>query len=94
MVTTNENIINRKIILLKRGFSIPLLAKKLGYTPQGVLKVINGKFKSTAQSGAMLNAVAGALGVTKEEFWPEFYESPANMVSHNVKINEATGAVN
>lgn len=94
MVTTNENIINRKIILLKRGFSVPSLARKLGYTPQGVLKVINGKFKSVNQSSAMLTAVASALEVTKEEFWPEFYGPVADTVSHDENIIDQQSAVN
>jgi len=88
MVTTNVNIINRKIIMLKCGFSVPSLAKKIGYTPQGVLKAINGKFKSTTQSAAMLNAVADTLGVSKEEFWPEFYGLADNIESHDATVAE------
>lgn len=84
MVTTNENIINRKIILIKKGISIASLSEKLPYTRQGVNIAIVGK----SRSKTMHLAICTALGVSLEEFFPEFYVST---VSHDATINGGNG---
>jgi transcriptional regulator with XRE-family HTH domain len=72
MVTGNKNIINRKIILLEKGFTVTSIAKKLGCSRQGVNKYITGNIKRLDQC-SMLDSISDALGVSKEGFWPEFY---------------------
>lgn len=50
-----------------------------------VYKAINGNFKSACRSTLLFTAIANILGVTKEEFWPEFYGASETGKSENVQ---------
>jgi hypothetical protein len=86
MVTDDQNIINRQIIMLQKRLTVTTLAKKINKTRQGVNRVIVGDFKSVDRSADMLDAVSRELRVTKESFWPEFF--PAADVSGNNENNQ------
>jgi len=83
MVTNNQNIINRKIILLRRELTVTRLAKRINKTRQNVNNVINGDFKSVDRSSPTLDAISNELGITKESFWPEFFPTANNSNKKN-----------
>lgn len=87
MLTKKQAIINRKIVMLQKGLNNTSLAAKIGCTRIGVYQAISGRFKSVKHSSLMLTSIANALGVTKEEFWPEFYGETENGKSENVQQN-------
>jgi lambda repressor-like predicted transcriptional regulator len=65
----DQNLINRRIALLRCGHSQATLAKAIGVTPAAITFVMTGKTKSPA----MHKKIADKLGVTLAEFWPEYY---------------------
>jgi len=69
MLTAKEHIINRKVIIMQAGVSQVDVAKKMGITRIGLYKAISGITKNPK----MHQRICDALGVTKENFWPEFY---------------------
>lgn len=87
MLTKKQAIINRKIVMLQHELNNTSLAKKIGCTRVGVFQAIQGNFKSTKHSSLMMTSIANALGVTKEEFWPEFYGASETGKSENVQQN-------
>ena len=88
MLTINSFIIKRKVIITQKRFrSVAALATKIGYSRPAVCKAINGSFKSVKQSAALLDKIANELGVTKEDFWPEFYGESESGKSEVVQQN-------
>lgn len=94
MLTSKQNIINRKVILVQRETSIRKVAEAIGHSPAAVMFAIN----KCGQSRRMHEKIAGALGVTLAEFWPELYGPDGikceNSVSHDSTINESFTNVN
>lgn len=69
MLTDKENIINRKVILLQKGYSQRSLAKAAGCSSAAITFAITGKTKSRS----MHEKIVSILDVPIAEFWPEFY---------------------
>lgn len=92
MINENQNIINRKVVMLQKGYNLPKLAKEVGHTKQAVSQSIQGRSTSLR----IHKTIAGILGVSLVEFWPELYGPVpvVNTSSHDVKVNDPAGAVN
>jgi predicted DNA-binding protein YlxM (UPF0122 family) len=79
MLTKKQNIINRKVILLKSDLSIPQVAKKVGVSRVHVGDMINGYIRSVERSAKTMDAIISVINesssepVRKETFWPELY---------------------
>ncbi|MEN6375568.1 MAG: hypothetical protein ABFD75_12440 [Smithella sp.] len=69
MLTSKRHIINRKVIILQADMTQMKVARKIGFTFMGFYKVMHGINKNPKTH----QRICDALGVTKEEFWPEFY---------------------
>jgi lambda repressor-like predicted transcriptional regulator len=69
MLTDKQNIINRKITLMRKGFSQRALAALVGCSPAAITFVINNKTKSRQ----MHERIVAVLGVSLAGFWPEIY---------------------
>lgn len=63
------HITQRKVVLLRKGLSMRSLAKKVGCCAAAVCFAIN----KCQQSRSLHEKIAGELGVTLQEFWPELY---------------------
>ena len=87
MLTKKQNINNRKIILLQKDIKEKEIAKRIGVSDVTVYKAINGNFKSAIRCSLLFTAISNVLGVTKEEFWPEFYGETETGKSENVQQN-------
>lgn len=79
MLTRKEDRINRKVILVKRETSIRKVAEAIGHSPAAVMFAIN----RAGQSRRMHEKIAGVLGVTLCEFWPELYGPGDVKISEN-----------
>jgi len=79
IITTKEQIINRKIILIQKGKTGPVIAKEIGCSAPTVFLAIAGKTQSILRH----RQIAEALGVPMAEFWPEFY-GPINANAENI----------
>ncbi|MEN6619991.1 MAG: helix-turn-helix transcriptional regulator [Smithella sp.] len=92
MVNENQHNINRKCILIQKGYSLPKLSKEIGFTKQAVSQALLGKSTSLR----IHRKIAKTLHVSLVEFWPELYGSDwMNKVdSHVNEINEINEAVN
>ena len=71
MLTDKQNIINRKVILLQKGYSQRSLAEAIGCSSAAITFAISGKTKSRL----MHEKIISILGVPIAEFWPEFYDN-------------------
>ena len=87
MLTTKQNIINRKIIMLSSGMTQVEIADKLHVVRQTLNNYIIGSRKNEETQKAICNL----LNVAPEEFFPEFFSNP---VSHDATVNEQIEAVN
>lgn len=91
MLTNSTHLINRKIIILQRGFSQRKLAEAVGCSPAAITFVMTGKTRRRA----MHDKIAAVLGVPVAELWPEFYDAVnEKKVSHDSKLNEINESVN
>lgn len=96
MLSNNKNIINRKIILLSKGFNLTTLAHSTGYSiPSICIAVKQGK----KQSRTLHDAIVSVLGVSLAEFWPELYgadivNNNSNKVSHDATVSGVASGVN
>jgi lambda repressor-like predicted transcriptional regulator len=91
MLTSKQHIINRKIIIMQSGMTQARLARKIGITYMGLYKAMNGITKNPQ----MHKRICDALGVTKEQFWPEFYgDDRGNAVRHDATVAVEASAVN
>ena len=88
MINENQNIINRKVILVQNGYSAARLAREIEVTPQAISQAIRG----ITHSLRIHKAICHKMGVPLAKFWPELYGD--NPVSHDATVNEQTGAVN
>ena len=87
MLTTKQNIINRKIIMLSSGMTQVEIADKLHVVRQ----TLNNYILGTRKNEETQKAICNLLNVSLTEFFPDFYCNP---VSHDSTINEQAGAVN
>lgn len=87
IVNENQNIINRKVIMLQKGYNLPKLAKEVGHTSQAVSQSIQGRSKSLR----IHRNIAQILGVSLVEFWPELYGPMPKLVSHDATVNGGNG---
>ena len=69
MLTSKEHIINRKIIIMRAGFTQTAFAQKAGVSRIVLYRALTGETKKKQ----MHTRICDALGVSKEVFWPEFY---------------------
>ena len=72
-VNENNNIINRKLVLVRNGINQRGLAKALGYTPAAIQNAISGG----GTSYRIHRRIADYLGVPMVTFWPELYDNMA-----------------
>lgn len=86
-INENPHIINRKVMLVQKGYSNARLAREIGVTPQALSQAIRG----ITHSLRIHRAVVTKLGVSLIEFWPELY---GDVVSHDSIISEEASAVN
>lgn len=86
MLTSKEHIINRKIIIMRAGFTQTAFAQKVGISRIGLYKALTGQTKNKN----MHVRICDAISVSKEVFWPEFYGT----VSHDSTINDQAVGVN
>lgn len=68
-INESQEIINRKVILVQKGYSNARLAREIGVTPQALSQAIRG----ITHSLRIHRAVVTKLGVSLVEFWPELY---------------------
>ena len=87
MLTTKQNIINRKIIMLSSGMKQCEIADKLHVVRQ----TLNNYIIGSRQNKETQKAICNLLNVAPEEFFPEFFDNP---VSHDATVNDEVGAVN
>lgn len=83
MLTSKRHIINRKVIIMQSGMTQLEVARKIGFTFVGFYKAIQGINKNPQTH----QRICDVLGVSKEEFWPEFYGETENGKSENVQQN-------
>lgn len=83
MLTSKQHIINRKVVIMQSGMTQLEVAKKIGFTFVGFYKVMQGINKNPQTH----QRICDALGVTKEEFWPEFYGASETGKSEVVQEN-------
>ena len=69
MINENQHIINRKVVMLQKGYSLPALAEHVGHTKQAVSQAIQGRSTSLR----IHRKIAGVLDVALVDFWPELY---------------------
>jgi len=98
MLTKNENIINRKVTLLQKGFTLAKMAAQIGYSIPTISKAVNNQSKNSRDVHEKMVFV---LGVSLAEFWPELYgpdvvnnNGNRKTVSHDSQINESLTVVN
>ena len=72
----NNNVISRKIIMLKAGLSETAAARSLGVKPQAVHNEIAG----VRASRRVREGLCELTKTTPEEFWPEFYPQKEDAV--------------
>jgi len=89
MINENKHIINRKVILIKCGYSAAKLAREIGVTPAAISQAIRG----TTHSLRIHKAISDKLDVALVDFWPELY-GYVPRVSHVEKVNEINEIVN
>lgn len=96
MINKNENIINRKVMLIQAGLTVGSLAEKINLTGQTVGQAIMGKSKSYRTHVR----IAAFFQRPMVEIWPELYavvpdiEFVKGTVSHDSRINENVNQVN
>lgn len=73
----NENILNRKIILLRAGLTLVMVGGALGVTPQAITNEVNGRFKSRR----IRKGLCELTNTTLDEFWPEFQEKKEDQLA-------------
>jgi len=86
----NPYVIQRKVVMIQKGYNLPRLAKTVGHTKQAVSLSIQGKSTSLR----IHKQIAEVLGVSLVEYWPELYDYHPNPVSHDANLNDQAGAVN
>ena len=101
MLTHNKNIINRKIAMMQHGITLHRLGKMTGYSIGTICKVINNNDQSTKNSRNVHEKIAGVLGISLADFWPELYGPDAvsqkinqDNISHDVRVSEEINPVN
>jgi len=85
MLTTKEDIINRKVIMLKADYNAAKLAKAIGCSTTAILLAINCKTISLK----LHRKITDILGVSLVDFWPELYGPIVNNISHDATVNES-----
>ena len=69
MVNETQHIINRKVILVQKGYSAARLAREIGVSPQAISQAI----RCVTHSLRIHKAIANKMEVPLVEFWPELY---------------------
>lgn len=92
MVNKKQHIVNRNILLIQKGYTVPSLAKAIKYTRQSVHDAIYGK----STSYRCHRRIAIQLQMPLVEIWPELYGVvPKSIIYAQVnEINESMNAVN
>jgi len=85
-VNENNNIINRKLVLVRKGINQRGLARALGYTPAAIQHAISGG----GTSYRIHRRIADYLRVSMVTFWPELYDN----LSHEAASADMAAAVN
>ena len=81
-VTKRENIINRKILIMKSGRTQRRVYEMVGVTRMGFYKALCG----ITQNPVLHEKIAKAVNVPKEIFWPEFYGNGKGRRQQNVRV--------
>lgn len=69
MSTKTEPEINRLVILAQKQMTMRRIAHTIGVTPAAITFTMRGENRSRK----MHERICDILGVSLEEFWPEFY---------------------
>lgn len=69
MLTTNNPKINRKIYIIAANTNQIAIAKKLQVSRQS----LNNELRGVYRSEKIRSGICEIIGVSKEDFWPEFY---------------------
>lgn len=83
MINENEHIINRKVILIQKGYNAARMAREIGVTPQALSQAIRGKTHSLR----IHRAICEKLDLPLAELWPELY-AYVPKVSHDCTMND------
>jgi len=81
MINENKHFVNRKIMLIERGYTVRTLANAIGMTIQAVNPAING----TSTSYRCHARIAAVLGKPMVEIWPELYSGVPEI--SNIKVS-------
>ena len=64
-----NEILNRKIVLLRAGLTMRKIAREIGVVPQAITNEVNGRICSRR----VRDGICRLTGTTYEEMWPDFH---------------------